>query len=185
MTTTLWILGLLVALIVGLLIYAATRPDTFSVSRAIRVNVPASQVYPFLDDFRRWTAWSPWEKIDLDLRREFGGSERGVGATYGWEGSKTGKGRMEIVEARPNSLVKIDLDFFRPFKGHNVVTFALEEQSDGTMVTWTMTGRQPYMAKLMSTVMSMDKMMGQMFDQGLADLKRAAENSSTEQGVAT
>jgi len=124
---------IVVAAIAALLIFAATRPDTFRVERTARINAPAEKIFPLIDDFHRWGTWSPYEKLDPDMQRSFGGSASGKGATYAWESKgKAGAGRMEITESTPSSKIAINLDFTRPMEGHNVAEFTLQPQGDAT-----------------------------------------------------
>lgn len=160
----------------ALLIYAATRPDTFLIQRGMNIKAPPEKVFAILGDFHRWEAWSPWEKLDPALKRTYSGTPSGTGAIYAWEGnSKVGAGRMEIVEALPPSVIIIKLDFLRPFEGHNIAEFTLQGQGDFTYVTWVMHGPSPYISKLIGIFMSMDKMIGKDFETGLANLKTLAE----------
>ncbi|WP_422085067.1 SRPBCC family protein [Variovorax sp.] len=163
-----------VAAIAALLIFAATRPDTFRVERTARIDAPAEKIFPLIDDFHRWGTWSPYEKLDPDMQRSFGGSTSGKGATYAWESKgKAGAGRMEITESTPSSKIAIDLDFTRPMEGHNVAEFTLQPQGNATQVTWSMHGPSPYVAKLMGIFFNMDQMIGKDFETGLANLKTA------------
>src|SRR5690348_2724442 len=85
-------------LVAALLIYAATRPDAFRVTRATTIAAPPERILALVGDFRNWKQWSPWENLDPALRRSFGGSESGQGAVYAWEGNrKVGAGRMEVT----------------------------------------------------------------------------------------
>ncbi|WP_454907714.1 SRPBCC family protein [Variovorax gossypii] len=165
-----------VAAIAALLIFAATRPDTFRVERTARIDAPAEKIFPLIDDFHRWGTWSPYEKLDPDMQRSFGGSASGKGATYAWESKgKAGAGRMEITESTPSSKIAINLDFTRPMEGHNVAEFTLQPQGNATQVTWSMHGPSPYVAKLMGIFFNMDQMIGKDFETGLANLKTATE----------
>jgi uncharacterized protein YndB with AHSA1/START domain len=167
---------LVLALIAALLIYAATRPDTFRVERTARISAPAEKIFPLIDDFHRWSAWSPYEKLDPEMKRTFGGTPAGKGATYAWASNgKAGAGGMEITESMPSSKISIKLDFIKPFEGHNVAEFTLQPQGDATQVTWAMYGPSPYMAKLMGIFFNMDTMIGKDFETGLANLKTATE----------
>ncbi|MDP9911261.1 uncharacterized protein YndB with AHSA1/START domain [Variovorax boronicumulans] len=164
------------ALIAALLIYGATRPDSFRVERTTRIDAPAEKIFPLIDDFHRWSAWSPYEKLDPAMKRTYGGAASGKGATYAWEGnSKAGAGTMEITESQPASKVAIKLDFVKPFEGHNTAEFTLQPQGGATQVTWAMYGPSPYMAKLMGIFFDMDQMIGKDFEAGLANLKSATE----------
>jgi uncharacterized protein YndB with AHSA1/START domain len=167
-----------VLVVVGaVLIYAATKPDTFRIQRAINIKAPPERIFAILNDFRRWSAWSPWEKLDPELKRTYSGEASGKGAVYAWEGNrKVGAGRMEIIDAPPPSRVAIKLDFIRPFEAHNTAEFTLEPKGDATTVTWEMHGPNLFIAKVMSVFLDMDKMIGKDFETGLANLKAAAEH---------
>lgn len=171
------ILALGIATLLGL---AASKPGTFRIQRAATIDAPPEAIFPFLADFRRWEAWSPWEKLDPAMKKEFGGPESGVGASYAWSGNrKAGAGRMEITEAHSPDHLTIDLDFEKPWKAHNVTKFVLEPRGAGTAVTWSMSGPNLFMGKVMSVFMDMDNMIGQDFEKGLAALKAAAEAETT------
>jgi carbon monoxide dehydrogenase subunit G len=172
----------LVAIVAALLVFAATRPDTFRVERSATIAAPAARIFPHLDDFHRWGAWSPWEKLDPALKRTFSGAESGAGAVYAWEGnSKVGQGRMEILESDAPSRLRIQLDFIKPFEAHNTTVFALAPEGDATRVTWVMDGRHNLVSKLMGVFMNMDRMVGNDFERGLANLKAVAETQPAPQ----
>jgi len=171
------ILIAIAVLIAALLIYAATRPDTFRVERAASIKAPPEKVFALINDLRRWDSWSPWEKKDPAMKRTFGSdATSGKGATYAWEGnSDVGQGRMEIAESVAPSRVRIKLDFVKPFEAHNLVDFTLEPKADATQVTWAIHGPSPYISKLIGIFCSMDSMIGKDFEDGLASLKVVAE----------
>ena len=164
------------AVIAALLIYAATKPDTFALERSTSIKAPPEKIFALFNDFHHWTAWSPWEKLDPALKRTYSGAEAGKGAVYEWEGNnKVGKGRMEIEDSVAPSKVAIDLHFLKPFEARNVAEFTLASQGDATNVTWKMHGPSPYLSKVMTLFFSMDKMVGKDFETGLANLKAVAE----------
>ena len=163
-------------LIAAVLIFAATKPDTFRVQRAASISAPPEKIFAFIDDFHRWGIWSPWEKKDPAMKRTYGTTTSGKGAVYAWEGNKdVGQGRMEIAASSPPSKVTLKLDFIKPFEAHNIVDFTLEPKGDSVNVTWTMRGDTPYLAKIMHVFINMDRMVGNDFEAGLANLKAAAE----------
>ncbi|MCV3211788.1 SRPBCC family protein [Mesorhizobium sp. YC-39] len=170
------VLIILVVLIAALLIYAAMKPDNFTVSRSASIKAPPEAIFPLINDFKRWTVWSPYEKLDPDMKRTLSGADSGKGAAYAWEGNgKAGAGRMEITKSVPSSLVALKLDFEKPFKANNTVDFTLVPAGNNTAVTWAMHGRYPFIAKLMGIFINMDRMVGKDFETGLANLKSAAE----------
>jgi hypothetical protein len=163
-------------LIAGVLLFAATKPDTFRVQRAASIKAPPEKVFAHINDFNRWSAWSPWEKKDPAMKRSFGAVASGKGATYAWDGNKdVGQGSMEIAESIAHSKIALKLDFVKPFEAHNLVTFTLEPKGDATNVTWAMEGPTPYFAKIIHVFMDMDSMVGKDFAAGLASLKAIAE----------
>jgi uncharacterized protein YndB with AHSA1/START domain len=171
------IIGLIVAgALIGVLGYAATKPDTFTVQRSIAINASPEKIYPLIADFKNWGAWSPFEKMDPSMKRTMSGAASGTGAVYAWEGnSNAGSGRMEITGATPPDKVTIKLDFTKPFPASNVVNFTLAPSGDGTTVRWAMQGRNTYVAKLMNVFFSMDHMVGGQFETGLAAMKAEVE----------
>ncbi|MET0857086.1 MAG: SRPBCC family protein [Telluria sp.] len=168
-------LGVL-AIIVLILGLAAMQPDSFSVRRSIAVKAPPEKIAPLLTDFHQWASWSPWEKLDPNMKRTFSGAASGKGAVYEWEGnSDVGKGRMEILDASTPANTVVNLAFLEPVESHSTTEFTLTPQGDTTTVTWNMHGPMPFVSKLMTVFMNMDDMIGKDFDKGLGQLKTAAE----------
>ena len=161
--------------IAAVLVLAATKPGTLRVQRATSIKAPAEKIFPLINDFRQWRAWSPYENKDPAMKRTFSGAESGKGAVYAWDGDKNvGSGRMEILDTAPTKIV-IKLDFFKPFEGHNTAEFTMLPQGDGTNLTWTMYGPANFMSKLIQVFMNLDNMIGKDFEAGLANLKKLTE----------
>jgi hypothetical protein len=170
----------IVALTGGLLAFVATRPDTFRVQRTTVIEAPPEQIFPFIEDFRKYALWSPYEQVDPSMSRTYSGSNGGKGAVYEWDGKgKAGKGRMEIAHTSPPLMAVIRLDFVRPFGTQNIVEFTLRPEGSRTSVSWAMRGANPYIAKLIQLVVNMDRMVGKDFEAGLANLKALAEEQET------
>lgn len=167
-----------VVLLAALLGYAATRPDTFRVQRATSIDAPPEKIFALVQDFHTWGSWSPWETLDPTMKRTLSGATNGKGAVYEWDGNQNvGKGRMEITEASPPSRVTISLDFMKPFEAHNVAEFTLDAKGTSTNVVWAMHGANNYFTKVIGLFVSMDTMIGDNFETGLANLKTLAEAS--------
>ena len=156
--------------------YASTRPDSFRVARSASIKAPPGKIFSLITDYRNWPQWSPYENRDPDMKRTYSGAPSGKGARYAWEGNKNvGAGEMEIIDTAPPRSILIKLDFIKPFEGHNVAEFTLEPQGDTTNVTWAMHGPVPLIGKVIHMVMDMDKMIGNDFSAGLANMKSVAE----------
>jgi hypothetical protein len=168
--------SIVVVAICVILILAAMKPSTFIVERSVSINATPEKIAPLIDDFHNWSIWSPWAKLDPDMKTVYSGAPSGVGSIYEWEGnSKVGKGRMELKSIQP-AKTSIKLDFLKPFESHNTADFVLQPVGSSTRVTWVMYGPLNFVpGKLMSVFTSMDNMIGDDFQRGLANLKAAAE----------
>jgi uncharacterized protein YndB with AHSA1/START domain len=175
-TRLMTILIIVLIALVAFLGFAATRPDAFRIERGISIKAAPEKIFALLNDFRQWSGWSPWEKLDPEMKRTHSGAASGKGAVYAWEANKkVGAGRMEITDTTPPSRLAIKLDFIRPFEAHNTVEFSLKGAGDSTHISWAMIGANDFMGKVMSIFMNMDKLVGKDFETGLANLKALAE----------
>jgi hypothetical protein len=176
MLETIVFAALIVLFVVAVVLaYAATKPDCFRVERATRIQAPREKIAPLIHDFRRWSAWSPYERLDPGMKRRYSGADAGRGAVYEWDSAtKVGAGRMEITEVAPEQ-VTIDLTFIRPFQARNVAQFTFAPRDGATDVTWATYGPSPFTQKVMQCFISLDRLLGRDFELGLARLKNAAE----------
>ena len=138
------------------------QPNRFVVTRWRIVDAPPEEVFPHIDDFRNWQAWSPWAKLDPAATNTYEGPAAGAGAVFAWSGDKkVGEGRMTIIDSRPFESVDIKLEMSKPFAASNDVSFRLSpEESGRTKVTWTMSGPSTLLSKAMNFVMNFDKTLG-------------------------
>jgi len=166
-----------IVVVLGLLaIIVAMQPAAFRLERQAAMAAPPAKVFAQVNDFHNWRNWSPWEKIDPNLQRNYEGATSGEGAKYHWLGNKqVGEGQMTITASRPNELVNIKLEFLKPFRATNLTEFKFKPAGDGTTVTWTMTGERNFMMKAFGMLCSMDKIVGKQFDEGLANMKAVVE----------
>jgi hypothetical protein len=172
------VLLILFIAIAGFTIFVATRPDDFRVSRSARITAPPAIIFAYVNDLRRWNLWSPWVKLDPAAKNSFSGAQEGVGAALTWSGNnQVGEGTMTITESRANDLIRTKLEFVKPFASTSDTEYTFRGEGDQTVVTWTMSGKNNFIAKAISCFMNCDKMIGGMFDEGLANLKALAESA--------
>jgi uncharacterized protein YndB with AHSA1/START domain len=180
LTKTLIIVAVLVVVFV---VIVAMRPSQFRIARSAVIAAPPEVVFAQVNDFHAWHAWSPWEKKDPAMKRTHEGPPSGRGAVYAWAGNKeVGEGRMTLIESRPAELIRIRLEFFKPFAATNEAQFTFTPRGAGgeqTDVTWSMTGHNGFMSKAFCMFMDMDKLVGRDFEKGLASMKNVAESSTT------
>lgn len=167
------------AVVALLLLVVVTRPSTFHIERSTTIAAPPDAAFAQVNDFRAWNAWSPYEKLDPDMKKTFEGPAAGVGSSYGWSGNdKAGEGRMTITTSDAPSRIAIRLEFSRPFAATNTATFTFAPQGSGTKVTWAMDGANGFVAKAFSLFVDMDMLVGGDFERGLAAMKAIVEGSA-------
>ena len=170
----------LAILIAIFLVIVAMRPSQFSITRSATIAAPPQVVFEQVNDFHKWAAWSPWEHKDPAMRRTFEGPPAGIGSVYRWAGNKeVGEGNMTITESRPSDLIRIRLEFLKPWTATNTTEFTFKpQQGDRTGVVWTMTGKHNFMGKAFCMFMNMDRLVGTDFEKGLAGMKTVAESQA-------
>ena len=173
------ILGVVFLAVVLFLAYVAMQPGRYRVERSVVVAAPAETVYEAVADLRRWGEWSPWEKLDPGMKKEFAGTPAAPGSTYHWAGNdKVGEGRMTLVEASAPSRVAYKLEFLKPWESTSTTEFTFAPDGGGTRVSWSMLGEIGFVEKLFGVFMDMNAMIGKDFEQGLGSLKQVAEGGA-------
>src|SRR5207248_5559157 len=125
MFETLLIVLVGVAVVVALFaVIVAMQPSDYRIARSATVAAPPAEVFAQVNDFHNWEAWSPWAKLDPNAKNSFAGATSGTGAVFTWSGNKKiGEGTMTILDSKPNDLIRINLEFRRPFKNTNLAEF--------------------------------------------------------------
>jgi len=166
----------LAGIAIVVVVVVATRPAEFRVARTARIAAPPPALFAQVNDFHKWDAWNPWAQLDPAMKQSYEGAPAGAGAVYTWVGnSQVGEGRMTLTESRPSELIRIKMEFLKPFAATSTAAFTFRPEGDHTVVTWSMEGRNNFMAKAIHLVMNMDRMIGGQFENGLAEMKAVAE----------
>jgi hypothetical protein len=174
------ILAVVALAIVALVIFIASRPAQFRVTRRGAIDAPPEIVFPHINNLRNWQAWSPWAKLDPAAQNSYDGPAEGVGASFAWAGNnKVGEGRMTVTDSRPSEFVRFRLEFLKPFKATNTAEFTIQPEGGQTVVTWSMNGTNNFMSKAVGLFMDCDKMCGDFFEKGLAEMKAVAEGRAS------
>lgn len=166
--------GIVLAVLLALIVM---QPSDFRVVRSASIAALPATVFGLVNDFHKWDAWSPWAKLDPNMKTAFEGAAAGQGSVYRWSGnSDAGEGSMTILESNANERIRVNLEFVRPFESRADVEFQFKPDGAGTRVDWTMSGANDFLSKAFCLFMGgMDKMVGPDFEKGLAQMKSAAE----------
>lgn len=170
------IISIVIILLIALAGFINTRPDEFSVTRSATINAPAAKIFEQVNNLKKWENWSPWAKLDPSAKTTFEGPDAGVGAIMRWDGNMdVGAGSMTITDSKPDELIAFQLDFLKPMEGTNTAEFTFKPEGERTMVNWTMSGKNNFIAKAMGLFIDCEKMVGEQFDKGLANIKAVVE----------
>ncbi len=177
----LWlVIGVALLAVVVIAILAAIKRSDFRIARTVQIQAPADRIYPHIISLKSFHQWSPFAGLDPNMQVDFSGPEQGIGCQQKWSGNnKAGEGCLKVTNCVPPTKVMMDLSFTRPMKCQNKVEFLCEPQGAHTLVTWAMTGTNPFMARVFDVLMNFDKMVGKDFERGLNTLKQRVENQST------
>ncbi|MEX2353649.1 MAG: SRPBCC family protein [Gammaproteobacteria bacterium] len=177
------VLIVIAALITMFVIIVALKPPRARVSRSAMISAPVSEVFNQVNDLRNWPAWSPWMKLDPAVRIEFDGASAGTGAIYRWHGNQQiGEGNMTILESRPDELIRIRIEFVRPYPGANITEFSFENNEGKTLVIWTMTSYANFITRAIALIVNMEKAVGVQFEQGLENIRSIVEGNDVADG---
>ena len=125
------VLVAIAVIVVVLVVVVALQPSEFRVARSATISAPPAAVFAQVNDFHRWEAWNPWGKIDPAMKQTYEGAPAGTGAVYAWSGNnEVGEGRMTITESRPSDLIRIKLEFFKPFEGTSTAEFTFKPEGE-------------------------------------------------------
>ncbi len=170
------ILAFLAGVIATVLFIASRKSDTVNIQRSTYIAAAPSAIFPLINDLRAHTSWSPFRQ-DPNIQQTYSGPAKGVGSTLAFDDRKAGTGHIEITDASQPTQVVFRLVMAKPMNCDNVIKFSLTPRGTGTDVSWSMSGKAPFLAKLMGTVIDCEGMCGGMFEKGLATLKTVAETS--------
>src|SRR5712692_10488733 len=122
------------AVVLILVAVIALQPADFRITRSATIAAPPADVFAQVNDFHKWEAWSPWAKIDPTMKQIYDGAPAGTGAIYTWSGNgKVGEGRMTVTESRPSDLIRIKLEFLKPFTATNSAEFTFKPEANQTL----------------------------------------------------
>ena len=152
------------------------------VERSIEIDRPDSTLFTLLNSFATFSTWSPWSERDPSIIYQYSGPASGTGARINWSGDPrlSGSGWQEIIESKPSSLVRMQLDFDQQGRANSY--FQIDPSASGTLVTWgfdiNLVEGQGFFGSLLARYFGLffDRWIGTDYEQGLVRLKAFAES---------
>ncbi len=165
----------LLAVVLIIIGVGALLPNQWEATEQVMVEAPPSAVFPYLEDFREWRQWAT-KDTQADLRFEYSGSDKGVGAVQSVVGERSHTGRMEIVRSEPARGIWYQTSSVQGTQGSGSITLGTE--SGLTTVTWQERGQLPMIwGGFMRD--PTQKQIREYFKQSLFALKDAVEKSQS------
>jgi hypothetical protein len=190
-----FLLVILYFVLAGIATFIVMQPKEFRVTRSATIDAPPKAVFDRINNLKNWEAWSPWAKLDPAAKTSYEGPGSGIGTCFKWSSSvsKLGVGQITITDSRPATGIDLKLEMRKPFAATNDISFSLSPVSDEspsrsgwwfsrllgfgsnepqrTLVTWKMSGRNTFISRFMSIFMNCDKIVGDQYEEGLANLQ--------------
>ena len=171
------ILAIAAIIIASFIIYVAMKPSEMVISRELLMNATPANLFPYLNNSKKMNDWMPWADEDPGVQMIYSGPAEGVGSTSSWDSKgKMGTGNAVIVESVINRSVKTQLTYQKPMQMSQLAEMTLTPSTNGTIVSWSVTGEHKFIGRLFCVFVNMDKMVGGNFEKGLAKLKTLVEH---------
>lgn len=158
------------------LAFIATRKSEFRYEASEVIAAPPEKIFPYISDLKLGGEWSPFEKVDPNMKKEFIGEPNQVGGKMTFAGNKdAGAGSIEILKIVPNELVQLRLVMTEPLAADNIVEYRLTPEGQGTRFSWSMSGDGGYVGKLVTFFIDCEKMITDQFRKGFENLRAIVE----------
>ena len=176
------ILSILLLVPLAGLVYLATLDGSFRVRRSLEMQSPIEAAFAAVVDLKTWPEWSPWLMHEPDTELVYSENYRDEGGYYSWDGKIVGAGRLSHETIKPNSSIRQQIEFLRPFKSSSRVNWEFEARDGATLVSWEMEGRMPFLFRFMAK--RMEPMISRDYDLGLALLSGYLNSASPHPRIA-
>ena len=164
------------ALLVALAIVPALLPSAYHVERAIEIRANPETIHALVGDLAAWERWTPWRASDPTIETDILVAS-GPTAHQVWTG-KSGDGDLQFTASDPRTGIAYDMTFGNgAYESKGAIRYTPAD--DGTVVTWTMDGDADNWFGRYFAAMT-DRMVGPMFEDGLASLRTEAEALASE-----
>lgn len=168
------ILKFLGVILLILLVISLFLPSKVHVERIALVHGSPEVTFQLINKLPEWEKWSPWHRIDPNMKLEYGQQVEGKGATYSWKSDhkNVGNGAITIAESRPSEYIKTEMNFME--NGVATAEYFLTPKEGGTEVRWTMDSDMGWNLIGRYFGLMIDKWVGEDYEKGLHYLDSVA-----------
>ncbi len=173
--------GIAIGIVALFLTIGMVLPKDYQVERSVTMTASPDIAFAQVSNLETWNEWSPWKKMDPDMKVTYGDKKEGVGGSYSWDGEKAGQGTLTIKAVEPGKSITTHVDFGA--MGQSDGYWKFEPNGATTKVTWGFTGTNEGILGGWFSKM-MDSMVGPQFLEGLEAIKVLAEAEAVEAAAA-
>lgn len=153
------------------------------IERQIEIHKPVSEVYDYVKLLRNHKLFNKWTMTDPNLEIVYKGEDGTVGFDSYWKSAvkNVGEGHQTIRGMQNGERIDYDLIFIKPFAGTaKAYVVTSEKNVNGlptTLVTWGFASERNFMAKIMQTLLNLERMLGKDLSISLQNLKKNLETN--------
>jgi hypothetical protein len=161
-----WLIAaVIVFILLAGLIYLTRLDGDFCTKRSLEIAAPPDSVFAAIVDFKSWPQWSPWLIHEADADITYSENYQAEGGSYSWDGAVVGAGKLTHMKITPTSSIRQQIEFLRPFKSVNQVSWEFVNKNGNTLVSWEISGRMPFLFRFRAR--QLESMLGRDYELGL------------------
>ncbi len=151
-----------------------------SMSESIDINASPAVVFNLVNNLQKTESWNAWTLSDTTNIATYNEISEGVGASSQWSGDLNGGGTQKIIESDKNSRVRSEMTF-EGWDDKSYAEFLLSPKGNSTQATWVFESNPlPFLFRGFALLSGMKTIMHKMYQEGLINLKRIAEERSMQ-----
>lgn len=147
----------------------------YHIERSIEIDAPKDLVYDQVLHFKNFASWSPWAKLDPNMKVSIEGTDGTVGAVYKWAGNGDVGAGQETITALSPERIDIEVNFSEPFESTSPTYFLFEANDKKTKVTWAFDMHIAFPWNGLAMFTDIDAGVGKDYAKGLENLKQVCE----------
>ncbi len=155
----------IVAILLAGLIYLVRLESDFCTKRSLEIAAPLDSVFAAIVDFKTWPQWSPLLIHEPDADITYSENYQAEGGSYSWDGAVVGAGKLTHLKITPSSSIRQQIEFLRPFKSVNQVSWEFVNRDGKSLVSWEISGTMPFLFRFRTR--QLKSMLGRDYELGL------------------
>jgi hypothetical protein len=169
MKVTKYILTIVFLLFIAFMVYIATQPNAYKISREKEIAVSKENTYDYINDFSTWKKWFDLEDYDKSAKLSYSTKPGNNNPSFTWN-SSTLNGKITTSKSILSDTLYQDIQIGN---STHKITWIFTSNKNGTKVNWSMEGLNSFKWKLNNFLQSgIDVVYGGLFEKGLNQIEK-------------